>query len=471
MEEVEFDLDSNDILSPEMLLENKSIHGAECRALYIQTFEESTKKVGKWKSLPQEDWNHIATIFSDKIEIYPVYLAPHTLRYLTPKHGRISRVIYPRHDQIKLPDNVDKAYTDILINTPRGICDDLLWGGGLSKELIPVWRELLHVKNIDTIEIVKRGEIRAQGNKVILSEVLLNEIRLDFNRADKNRRYQLRSAKKWHVRNEVLNEIDPEAFPRLVFSDNNKLVELKFEKSRRKKSEVIHIKEKIQEVKQNLDRMASSAPKELFELHADIERVTLSGMIEKFEVMLQQNLPEPRWQRFFEDNTFVLTMLFSLPVHLLHKQFNARSPNITGDGAQIGDFLFGEKNRSLAIIEIKKPSTELLQNGRPYRNNVYAPNYEISGAITQVLTQKSSLQNQWVHLVYNNKTLNGYQSNVVKCIVLAGITPEDEEKRTSFNLFRNSCKDVDVITYDELLEKLKILLSHLNRDENEEIAF
>lgn len=464
MTEPEFNLDSNDILSPNIHLEASYVSGVECRELYIQTFEKSPSEVGQWRSFPQENWYHIATIYSEKIDTYPAYLAPYTQRYLTPKHGRIAKIIYQRNNEIKLPNDADSAYTDVLLNTPRGICDDLFFGCGLSKELLQVWRELLLIKGVDTIEIVENGKSNVQDNVVKISLSQLNEIRLDFNRADRLRRSRLRAAKKWHVRNEILNEIDPDSFPRLTFSDESKLVELKVEKGRRKGDKTRHIKEKIEAVKQDIERISIHAPRELFSLHSEIERITLSGMIDKFEIMLQNDLSEPKWQLFFEDNTFVLTMLFARPVHLLHKQFHARPSNINGLGDQIGDFLFGETSRALAIVEIKKPTTELVKSGAPYRNNVYAPHYEISGAITQVLTQKSSLQNEWFRHAHYDKSLSNYSSDVIKCIVLAGKKPANEDKLNSFNLFRNSCKDVDIITYDELLEKLKILLSHLNQN-------
>ncbi len=38
-------------------------------------------------------------------------------------------------------------------------------------------------------------------------------------------------------------------------------------------------------------------------------------------------------------------------------------------------------------------------------------------------------------------------------------------KRRSFEIFRNACKDVDVVTFDELLEKLRLMLSYLNNEQ------
>jgi hypothetical protein len=39
--------------------------------------------------------------------------------------------------------------------------------------------------------------------------------------------------------------------------------------------------------------------------------------------------------------------------------------------------------------------------------------------------------------------------------------PEEPIKLRSFEVFRNACKDVDIITFDELLEKLEFLEKQL----------
>jgi hypothetical protein len=45
----------------------------------------------------------------------------------------------------------------------------------------------------------------------------------------------------------------------------------------------------------------------------------------------------------------------------------------------------------------------------------------------------------------------------IHCIVVAGTTAKTDEERKSLDLYRNSSKDVVVVTFDELLEKLKII--------------
>jgi hypothetical protein len=52
-------------------------------------------------------------------------------------------------------------------------------------------------------------------------------------------------------------------------------------------------------------------------------------------------------------------------------------------------------------------------------------------------------------------------ADAIKCVVVAGTLPTDPIQLRSFEVFRNACKDVDVVTFDELLAKLEFLEKYL----------
>ena len=217
----------------------------------------------------------------------------------------------------------------------------------------------------------------------------------------------------------------------------------------------------VQTVRKQVDELAAEAPAELLKLHAEIERATLTAMIGKYRDMLEKKLSELLWQRFFEQHKFVLSLAFARPVELSHTQFHAQGSGLTGSGAQIGDFLFKEQGQALAIVEIKTPDAPLML-ATPYRKpHVFGPHSELSGAITQVLHQQSELRTRWQTHVFDNPSLRPSRADVVKCVVLAGRRPIEEHELRSFEVFRNACKDVEVITFDELLAKLEYLQQHL----------
>jgi len=251
-------------------------------------------------------------------------------------------------------------------------------------------------------------------------------------------------------------------FPPIVHvTKSGELEEVRLDRGKRSKtSERFARKATVEAVRSNVETLATEAPEDLLELHADIERVTLAQMIEKYEDMLQKNLPETVWQKFFERNIFILTMVFARPVRLLHTQFHAQVGGLDGAGAQIGDFLLAEKGFAMAIVEIKRPGSPLLRE-KAYRNReVFAPDEELSGAVSQVLYQQSKLHENW--LVHRNRPeLQNSRPEAIKCVVISGVLPTNEMQRQSLEVFRNACKNVEIVAFDELLGKLRLLLEHL----------
>lgn len=53
------------------------------------------------------------------------------------------------------------------------------------------------------------------------------------------------------------------------------------------------------------------------------------------------------------------------------------------------------------------------------------------------------------------------ESYSVHCCLIIGTIPSDEDRLKSFELFRGNSKDVEIVTFDELSEKLKQLRNFL----------
>lgn len=65
----------------------------------------------------------------------------------------------------------------------------------------------------------------------------------------------------------------------------------------------------------------------------------------------------------------------------------------------------------------------------------------------------------------NDEILDVY-AYAVDCLVIIGKTPETTDHRKSFELFRNTLIGVAVVTFDELLAKLKALHDFLKAETN-----
>jgi Domain of unknown function (DUF4263) len=111
------------------------------------------------------------------------------------------------------------------------------------------------------------------------------------------------------------------------------------------------------------------------------------------------------------------------------------------------------------LIEIKAARTKLL--GRQYRGGVFPPSAELTGCLTQVLDQRHRLQAELSTKKVNSRRYD-LEAYAVRCIVIIGKTPEEIEQKKSLELFRNNLHDTLVITFDELLEKLRHLHKFLS---------
>ena len=207
-------------------------------------------------------------------------------------------------------------------------------------------------------------------------------------------------------------------------------------------------------IKKEKEEIAKTDSDALLALRADIEKVTLGTLIQKFEDMLTKNLTEPTWQEFLKANPFILSLAFAYPVLLIQDQAYVGGATIRGAGEKIADFLLAQRyTGNLALIEIKRPKTPLLK-AVPYRADLHAPTTEVSGSVSQVLDQKYRLQNSFTQKAYESGLMNVHPYSI-QCIVIVGTSPTGKDERKSLELFRNSTKDVTVVTFDELLEKLK----------------
>jgi len=202
----------------------------------------------------------------------------------------------------------------------------------------------------------------------------------------------------------------------------------------------------------------------LVKLRDDIELVTLDRLIEKFGEMLGKNLPEARWQKLFNDNPFILNLAFSYPIIKIQDQAHVGGRKFSGDGDKIADFLVknGISNNA-ALFEIKSPSAKLL-NCKPYRENVYTPSSDLAGAINQMLDQRNKFQKEIASLKETSRIYD-LESYAVHGVLIIGKTPLDVDQQKSFELFRGNSKDIVIITFDELLEKLSLLRGFLSGEQ------
>lgn len=183
-----------------------------------------------------------------------------------------------------------------------------------------------------------------------------------------------------------------------------------------------------------------------------IERLSrIVGLIENN----LENDDEEFWQsNVFKKNQWILAQIFSSPCTIFQDKAYVGGKGINNQGGNLCDFLYqNQLSQNVVIIEIKTPLTKIIQG--PYRNT-FSFTSEISGAINQVINYRDSLMKSY-------KTLKGNVSKPFyafnpKCVVIIGkISTLDEGQLAAFENFRNSLNNIEIITYDEILLKMKDL--------------
>lgn len=204
--------------------------------------------------------------------------------------------------------------------------------------------------------------------------------------------------------------------------------------------------------------IAAGSPQKFQQLKRDIELVSLARLIEAYAEALEQGKAEPYWQAFFEDNAFALQQVFGAPMVSVRSGARVGGRGLLGSGDKIADYLFkNSRTNNVALVEIKKPTTQLLE-AREYRQGVFGPSKELNGAESQGLDQAYNLTKNLTGLKKGSRQWD-LESYAVSCFVVAGRTPSasDPARQKSFELYRADSRSVTIVTYDEILERLRLL--------------
>ena len=198
----------------------------------------------------------------------------------------------------------------------------------------------------------------------------------------------------------------------------------------------------------------------------ELDIIYYEDVIAEFKTILKQKTYsktlEEKWHKFFKKHSWIFSQIFSFPAVFLKDKMNVGGQNIEGDTNKIVDFLYKNNiSNNIAFIEIKTHLADLI-NKTPYRKpDIFSVSPQLTGGIVQVLDQKNKLLKN-----FHAKVGNVANSLNSVCVVIAGNTINLTKKgqKESFELFRWSNKDVIVIPFDELLEKIEFVLELFKKD-------
>lgn len=187
---------------------------------------------------------------------------------------------------------------------------------------------------------------------------------------------------------------------------------------------------------------------------------------------------ENYWQQFFQTNQWILSQVFVTPFTVLTDQVYLGGKSISNRGGAVCDFAYRNNvTNNIALIEIKTPATKLLSQ-TPYRhggntNAVYSLSTELTGAINQALDYRETLIRESQALKYASH--EQFEVFSPKCILIIGDTRnlDKDGMLATFERFRNSLENIEIVAFNELLAKIDDLISLFKIDINarEPVAF
>lgn len=178
---------------------------------------------------------------------------------------------------------------------------------------------------------------------------------------------------------------------------------------------------------------------------------------------------EADWQDFFEREQWVFG--YGLDYRIM-RQFD-REMKVGGGGTDnknqpVIDYLMSFTDYTV-LVEIKKPSTQIFKQRRRGRAGTWEFSPDFMNAVSQIVEQKA----EWLSFSqtgehYNKagtEKLSARTRNARSILVIGSKdefascgNPRDATVMgDTFELFRRECRSIDIITYDELLERARFI--------------
>lgn len=203
----------------------------------------------------------------------------------------------------------------------------------------------------------------------------------------------------------------------------------------------------------------SSKSREIEEIWEKINLKRINNALTFWEEHKKSTKEVWDWQPFFKENFWVISQIFSSSLSFFDDEFYAWwLIQWKTKWWKWVDFVWkNDVSDNIALIEIKTPVAWLVKSKEYWwRIWIYPMHNDLMWSISQVLDQKDKTikdfaNNSWEkdYKVFNPKAI----------LIIWSLENENMNKNQKwcFELFRNSQKDIEIITYNELFDKIKAL--------------
>lgn len=185
-------------------------------------------------------------------------------------------------------------------------------------------------------------------------------------------------------------------------------------------------------------------PDELFVAFNQLSKIRA---VDKFEDMLENDMTEHDWQKWFQENNWVLGTDY---VRILDER------NI--DTKNISDFLMEAYDGFLDIVEIKRPDGNLNFWAKNKDHDNYVPDQDLVKAITQATKYIYEVEREANSIKFLER-VGGVKTIKPRCVLIYGRSDDwNSEQKESFRILNSNYHNLSIMTYDHILERAKRMI-------------
>ncbi|MBD0331036.1 MAG: DUF4263 domain-containing protein [Chitinophagaceae bacterium] len=178
------------------------------------------------------------------------------------------------------------------------------------------------------------------------------------------------------------------------------------------------------------------------ELLIAFNQLTRVRAVERFEEMLDCDLDEHHWQKWFTENCWVLGTDF---VKILGER--------KIDTNNISDFLMQAYDGFVDIVEIKRPDGNLKLWSDQKDHGNYVPHQDLIKAVTQASNYIYEIEQEANSIMFLER-VDGTRTIKPRCILIFGRSYNwNDEQKKSYRILNSSYHNLTILTYDHILER------------------
>jgi hypothetical protein len=172
---------------------------------------------------------------------------------------------------------------------------------------------------------------------------------------------------------------------------------------------------------------------------------------------------ERHWQKFFHDNKWIFGYGLNYVILDTFGNAYAGGKDVEGKGGHHPDYLgITQGNVKFSVIvEIKTPYTNLLRGDKEIRSGAWSLSNELTDAVAQLQANTDEWNVGGSRDRNNIAMLKDVQTVTPKGILVIGSLSELQDTDTkiwTFERFRRSLANLEIITFDELLERARYIV-------------